>query len=453
MATSWKHLTIPEFYAGLPGPTKYWWGCYHATERRVATARILPDECVVPSVVEPGQVFQIKYVYQFGDLTWASHGRHTDPACHVVGGPPMENWEHEHAGYRRVYNSVYPAATQHCFWIWRLLTMKAAHRGEVVTSIGQLSPNQKFTYTWEGTIEDLTGMQFTESTVVTDVFELGGDIYGWYGDEWWPWGWPLQENFIGGPYPWDEVSFDIAVDVPPPPPPPPTPIFVAEYCSISKSTVAPNEQFTLKLRIKNTSSEGEGYYSLWTLCEGHDYKIGEGTIGPNQTSPTMSFPVTANQIFGSEITSDRYLSFSARVRNEEEETDWWGAPTLTVMVPINGDKATVSGIVTDKVTGFDIPNASVSTVGRTVYTDGAGRYSIENLDTGYYEITFKKSEYHDEKKSKLLNAGSNTLNVAMTPTTDPDPVEGEFPWAMVSGGVAILAIGLMLARKGKGGAK
>jgi len=401
-------------------------------------------------------VFQIKYVYQFGNKIQASHGRHSSPSCHVVDGPPMEKWPDLDAGYRRVYRGLYPAATEHCFWIWRILTMQAYHRGGLVETHGGISllPNQKFTYTWEGTIEELTGMQFPESAVVIDTFGLKGTIFGFFGDELWPWSWPIQTNFIAGPWddPWDSVQVEIEVDVPPPPPPPPNIVFVPEYCTVSKTTVAPNEQFTLNLRIKNTSSEGQGPYSLWTLCEGHDRQLGTGNIGPNETI-NRSFPVTANQLVNRQITESQHLYFSARVRNEEEETDSWGAPTIAVIVPINGDKATLSGRVTNKVTGFGIPNASVQTVGKTVYTDGAGNYSMSDLAPGYYEITFKASGYHNETRSKLLNAGNNTLNVAMTPTTEPPPAEGEFPWAMVAGGAAILSLGLYLSQRGKGGAK
>ena len=334
--------------------------------------------------------------------------------------------------------------------------MQAYHRGGLVETHGGISllPNQKFTYTWEGTIEELTGMQFPESAVVIDTFGLKGTIFGFFGDELWPWSWPIQTNFIAGPWddPWDSVQVEIEVDVPPPPPPPPNIVFVPEYCTVSKTTVAPNEQFTLNLRIKNTSSEGQGPYSLWTLCEGHDRQLGTGNIGPNETI-NRSFPVTANQLVNRQITESQHLYFSARVRNEEEETDSWGAPTIAVIVPINGDKATLSGRVTNKVTGFGIPNASVQTVGKTVYTDGAGNYSMSDLAPGYYEITFKASGYHNETRSKLLNAGNNTLNVAMTPTTEPPPAEGEFPWAMVAGGAAILSLGLYLSQRGKGGAK
>ena len=432
----------------MPSPAdENFWRCT-ADGQRAATMRIVIEECEIPAKVMASVPFTMKYVYQFGEKL-ERHTARSSTGGEATPVPVDELFPEQdfHGSFRWFY--FHQSWGWHDWWTWKAIAMYAYHNEERIGHHGVDVKGQKFTYTWTGTIEELTGRQFPQPEIVTDRFDITGALFGFFGREAWPYSWEVTTNWFQE-RPVHTVEYNIEVE-PYQAPPPPNPIFDADYCSISKTTVAPNEQFTINLRIRNTN-DSSGPYSLWTLCEGHDRQLGTGNIGPNQTI-NRSFTVTPNQIFGSEITQDRYLYFSAKVRNEEGVTDTWPAPTIAVIVPVNGDKATLSGRVTDKATGFSIPNASVSTVGRTVYTDGAGNYSIENLDTGYYEITFKKSGYHDEKRSKLLNAGSNTLNVAMTPTTEPPPGEGEFPWAMVSGGVAILAIGLMLARKGKGGAK
>lgn len=441
---SWQYFNISG--ADMPEPANENFWRITSDGRRAATMRIVIEECEVPAQVMASVPFTIKYVYQFGEKL----DRHT--ARSLTGGEatpvPVEDLfpgQGFHGSFRLFYFKT--GWGWHDWWVWKLLAMYGWHNGEQVGHHGVDVEGKKFTYTWTGTIEELTGREFPEPEIVRDRFDILGGAFGYFGREAWPYSWDVTTNWFIQAYA-HTVEYDIEV-VPYVPPPPPNPIFDPDYCNISKTTVAPNEQFNINLRIENTN-DSSGYYSLWTLCEGHDHKLGEGTIGAHQTV-NRSFTVTANQIANKEITESRYLSFSARVRNEEEVTDTWPAPSLAVIVPIN-DKATLSGRVTDAGTGFGIPNASVSTVGRTVYTSGTGHYSMDDLEPGYYEITFKKAGYHDAIRSRLLNAGPNTLNVGMTPTDDPDPGDPtDIPWGWIAGGAAILAIGVFLAQRGRGG--
>lgn len=417
---------------------------------RVASMRIVVEECEIPAKVTTGVPFTLKYVYQFCEKLERSTAR-SSAGGEATLVPYDELWptQNFHGAFRWFYFKQ--AWGWHDFWVWKILAMYAYHNdGRVGHHAGtDLSLGNKFTYTWTGTIEELTGQEFPEPAIVTDRFDISGHVFGWFGREAWPYSWDIYTNWLQERLV-HTVEYNIEVE-PYEPPPPPNPIFVADYCTIPKTTVAPNEQFTINLRIKNTN-DSSGPYSLWTLCEGHDRQLGTGNIGPGQTTD-RSFTVTANQLANREITSSQHLYFSARVRNEEQETDSWGAPTIAVIVPTNGDKATLSGRITDKVTGYSIPNASVETVGRTVYADGAGNYSMSDLDPGYYEITFKASEYYDETRSKLLKEGGNTLDVVMTPDTEEPPEEREIPWGLVAGGAAILVAGIVLSQRGKGGAK
>lgn len=65
--------------------------------------------------------------------------------------------------------------------------------------------------------------------------------------------------------------------------------------------------------------------------------------------------------------------------------------------PINGDKGSIYGIVTDKATGEPVKNANVQLrpLGETTLTGTDGRYEFTDLKDGDYTLVVSKTEYTD----------------------------------------------------------
>ncbi len=89
---------------------------------------------------------------------------------------------------------------------------------------------------------------------------------------------------------------------------------------------------------------------------------------------------------------------------------------------INLTPTTLSGVITDSLTGLPISGATVSVtdssnVVHTVSTDGTGYYSASRLPTGYATVTASMPGYSSASSSLSLVPGANTQNEALTPTT------------------------------------
>lgn len=418
---------------GVQAPGDLW----HATADQRSVARLGILSIDAPSSVKPGKVFQIICTYQFCEKLYRN--THDDVLFDPV---PLENWPDYHGAHRRCLTGIPGLCSRQEFWIWRFLVMKLYHLGAEVASHSaqDISPGDTFTYTWTGTIEELTGQEFTEPTIVYGGFDLTGHIYGWYGSEKWPWGWPLADNWLQQQT-IHTFSYEILVDVEVPPPPP-YPIFNTDYCAVSKSQVSPTEKFDIKIRIEN-QNEYEGKYIIDCLCEGKGQELDSGTISGNG-KVDKTFRVTANQLAQYSITESQYLAFTIVVYNDEDETDRWTPAAIAVIVEVP-ETADLSGRVTDKKTGDVLAGVSISTAGYSASTDSSGHYSLEGLEPGIYDIKFSKAGYWEETKSKTLRVGLNTLNLAMTPATEPQP--SAFPWALLGVGAAGI-IGIVLIAQG-----
>lgn len=402
-------------------------------ERTAATIIFLLDECIVPSSVNVGEAFDIQIKYKLCTIETR------DPDGRLVNFPGYD-------GMYYYYRN--PIRTNMAYWVWRLQAMKMTFLGNTVQQYGRgaISPGDEFIYTWHGTIEELfPEEQFTATTIKTLFCRIYGLIYGWHEpSDWWPWNWSPSENFFDE-IAVDEAHCDIQVNVPPPPPPPPYPTFNIDLCSVSKATVAPNESFKIKVTIEN-QNEGSGQYYIDYYCEGNQGELAAGTIGGLATK-SHTFSVTANQLAQRSIIASQYLAFTIAVSNDEGETDRWTPAAIAVIVTEPPETANLSGRVSDKQTGLALAEVSVSTAGYSASTDSSGHYALEGLEPGVHDIRFSKSDYWEETKSKTLNVGQNTLNFAMTPTTEPPPPEPSFPWALIGAGAATI-IGVILILKG-----
>lgn len=405
-------------------------------ERSVATLRIISIEH--PVTVEPGQVFTIKCTYQLCEKL-------TRNSAYELNLAPLENWPGYHGVHRRCLAGWPYACSKHHFWVWRLNAMNLYFRGHPVAEHtgADLVSGAQFTFSWTGTVEELTGLEYPESSQVSIYFDLTARIEGWYSAEWWPWNWTLNEQWFQT-HEIQSASGNIEVYVEPPPPPPPYPVFNLDYCSVSKNQVKPSETFSINVRIVNQTADA-GAYFIGCICEGKSLDLGQGTISGNGTV-NRTFNVTANQLAQRAITESQMLGFSITVENEEHETDRWTPAGIAVIVTDPEPVADLSGRATDKNTGAGIAAVTVAIGGLRTSTNSSGYYSFTDLAPGSYTVTFTQSDYYTETKSKILVEGSNTLDLSMTPTTDPEPSEG-IPWPLIALGGSI-AVGAVIILSG-----
>jgi len=415
------------------------------TERTAATMDFVLDSCILPSSVNAGEPFTIQIKYKLCTIETRN------PENMMVNFPDMYD-----GGWRWQWG-LYPFA-QHEFWIWRLVetglllgeTSPAYYQtklapGEVnLQKYGrsQISPGDIFTYTFNGTIEQLMGREFPSATTVKLYWSIYGLIYGWYGNEYWPWGWPLEDNFLDFSRAcWIEHQIQVNVL-----PDFPYPTFKTDLCTISKTTVAPDEQFSIKVVIENQNA-ASGNYKVGCYCEGSYTQLATGIIAGHGTK-SHTFSVTANQLAHCTIAESQYLVFTIAVDNNEGETDRWTPAAIAVIVT-ELETANLSGKITDKTTGAGLVGVSVTTSAHSTTTSTGGYYQLEGLSPGKYDIEFTKAGYYDSTQSKTLYVGGNTLNVTMTPTTEPPP--SETPWGLIGiGGAAILGLGLVLSQIKRG---
>jgi hypothetical protein len=423
------------------------WEAYPANtnQRTAATMDFVLNECIFPSSVNAGEPFVIKVVYKL---------------CTIE----TRNGDLSHfPGYDGIWWRYIFAQQEIEYWVWKLVEMGLTFMenppanmnqtkmltGEIkVDSHGRsgISPGDKFTYTFSGTIEQLLGRQFSTPTTINLAWSLYGLIYGWYEpSDWWPWNWIPSENFLDfSRVCW--IKHSIQVDVLPPAPDFPDPTFNVDLCSVSKTTVAPNEQFTIRVTIKNQNETG-GSYSIGCYCEGNYLALATGTIGAKE-SHFVPINVTANQLAQRLITTSKYLAFTIAVSNDQGETDRWTPAAIAVIVSTPPEIANLTGLVTDKQTGAGIAGVSVTILGYSASTDSSGSYTLQGLEPGPYDITFSKFGYWDEIKSKTLASGQNILSITMTPTTEPQP--GKTPWGLIAAGAAGIVTIVVVASKMRG---
>ncbi len=103
-----------------------------------------------------------------------------------------------------------------------------------------------------------------------------------------------------------------------------------------------------------------------------------------------------------------------------------GVPSVGRYIRVNSvadlTPGTITGHVTDAGTGLPIAGASVSTLGISTLTDGAGAYTLSNVPTGDRQIAFSAAGYADVGRSQTVTAGGTfTVDVALAP---PGSVDG-----------------------------
>lgn len=411
-----------------------------APYQAVATARFVVDKCVAPTEpIAPDEVIDIKIVYKWCDLVIYDPHNEIARWSQTIQPDGAEVW---------CLISLPPACFKRFLYLWKLSKFYLYLNGSKVQTISRLDaePGDEFTWEFHGTIEELLGIEITESTPVILTWEIGYEILAGVNVELWPWDASVRtylDKYISE----IALSSTITVEIPPPPPPPYL-TFNLDLCSVSKTTVVPNERFNIKATIEN-QNEGSGSYIIGCYCEGNYETLATGTIAGYGTK-SHTFSVTANQLAQRSITESQYLSFTIVVFNTEEETDRWTPAAIAVIVT-EPETASLSGRVSDKQTGAALVGVSVSTAGYSASTDSSGHYSLEGLEPGKYDIEFTRAGYWDSTQSKTLYAGQNTLNFAMTPTTEPPPAK--FPLALMGVGAAGI-IGVILVCEGvKKGAK
>jgi len=420
------------------------WRVLSATtdQRTVATMGFITDECVIPSTVNAGEPFDIQIKYKL---------------CTIETRNPNGNLAH-FPGYDGIYyryrNLIH---TNIEYWVWRLQQVGLSFMANPPTTLdkttlqsseveidmhgrGAIQPGDEFIYTWHGTIEELLGLQFTSPTTVNLAWSIYDLAYVAYEpSDWLPWNWAPSQSFLDFSRScWIKHSIQVNIL-----PAFPYPLFNGDLCSLSKTTVAPGESFDIKVTIENQNGTS-GSYSIGCYCGGNYTELAAGTIG-GLKAMSFTFHVTANQLAHQAITESQYLAFTIAVSNNEKETDRWTPAAIAVLVtsPPPSGTANLSGLVTDKQTGAGMAGVSITAAGGySTSTNSSGSYTLAGLEPGSYSIKFSKAGYWDETKSKILVSGQNTLDIAITPTTEPQP--SKISWGLIGAG-ALGMVGLVLA--------
>ena len=81
------------------------------------------------------------------------------------------------------------------------------------------------------------------------------------------------------------------------------------------------------------------------------------------------------------------------------------------------NKAVIKGIISDAGSGELLPGVSINIEGieKTYYSDFDGKYNIEGIELGKYNITFSYISYQTEKQEEVDVNGSDftEINLAM----------------------------------------
>jgi len=91
------------------------------------------------------------------------------------------------------------------------------------------------------------------------------------------------------------------------------------------------------------------------------------------------------------------------------------SPTPTATATSAPSTATLTGSVKDAVSNGAISGASVSAQNQSTNTAADGSYTLSNLPTGAATLTVQHQGHNNFSQAVTLNAGSNTVNVTMTP--------------------------------------
>jgi len=408
---------------------------YQAT----ATARFVVEKCVAPTEpIFPDEIIDINITYKWCDII--IHDPHNE----------ISRWPSFNPDGAEVWSLINlpPLNFKRFLYIWRLTEISLYLNDLKVKTIkrNNADPGDEFNWTFHGTIEELLGREIEDTeTNVTLNWEISYKVVAGVNVEWWPWDAPViiyEDEYISEIL----LSRTIYIKVPVPPPPP-YPVFNLDLCSVSKTTVAPNEKFNIKVTIEN-QSETSGNYRIGYYCEGNYGGLATGTIG-GYAARSHTFSVTANQLAQCSIAESQMLAFTIVDFNDEDETDRWTPAAIFVIVEVPPEKANLSGRVSGKGTELALAGVSVSTTGRSTSTNSYGRYTLEGLDPGTYTIEFTKVGYWDVTKSKRLFVGENTLNVEMAPTSEPQPSKTPLI-LMGAGALGIMAL-LLIRPKVKGG--
>ena len=410
-------------------------------QRTLATVEFVESQCIIPSSVDMDEVFDLKIVYRLATIEKRNYNGildHFDPGVFDGGF------------YKTYYDMVVPYMA---WWTWHFSQLQFwVQKGigspgwELTHNIGRalMNPPQTFTWTFRGTISDLLGQTPLEEGPVEVAFALSGTNTGWHDPaDYWPYDYVMQNNWFGPCEGMVVLKKSVAVSFTPTQP---YPLFVPDGCSVSKESVQPNETFTVKTTIVN-QNQYSGQYSIDIICLGHTTNLAAGTIAGNQTL-IKSKNFTMNQLAGQEITDDRMIDIVATVSNIEGEKDRLPPWQIAVFVTPGQDVGNIAGIVKDITTNLPLSGVSVSTVGRTVITNSSGYYTFNALVVGRYSVEFAKTGYWPTTKEVNVTADlTTTLNVSLTPTTEPPPAEGEIPWKWV--GIGVLGVaGVALIGKG-----
>ncbi len=134
-----------------------------------------------------------------------------------------------------------------------------------------------------------------------------------------------------------------------------------------------------------------------------------------------------------DFTQDYNISSNSIGIQNDDLTDYlqivYNAPyieaDLAIKIYLADPDASLSGIVTDSVTGTPVENAEVLVGPWQTFTDNLGAYSVETLYSGAsYDIEIRGPNYYPFYSTTTVQVGPNTFDAEIEPF--PDPYNGSY---------------------------
>jgi hypothetical protein len=157
----------------------------------------------------------------------------------------------------------------------------------------------------------------------------------------------------------------------------------------------------------------------------------------------------------SDVAPDSYKITAEVILEEYEDVD----PSNNIkpyayLVIVKLPPGTITGVVTDYVSGEAIANATVTVNGMSATSDSSGVYVISDVPPGNYTVTASADGYEDSSETITLTAEEGeTLNFALNPVQPPVQPPNILLYAgaaaIIIGIVATLAVYIFRFRKPK----
>jgi thermitase len=161
-----------------------------------------------------------------------------------------------------------------------------------------------------------------------------------------------------------------------------------------------------------------------------DAEDGSGIVGATVTDGTRTATTDASGKYTiADVPPGTYQVTASKSGYHSSSSSVTVLAATTAVVDFSSNEIVVFGIITGSVTdaedGSPIVAATVSDGTRTVQTDAAGQYIIDDVPPGTYQVTASKSGYHSSSLSVTVSEGNTAVaNLPLVRIIIPGSITG-----------------------------